>query len=105
LLKVHGFDVELFDSAESFCDRANIGEAICLFLDINLTGKSGIELRRELRAAGAALPVIFMTADDSEATWQAAQEAGCVAYLSKPFTAKLLIDAITRASAEPGQPA
>jgi FixJ family two-component response regulator len=95
----------LFDSAESFRDRASVDEAICVFLDINLTGKSGIELRRELTSAGAALPVIFMTADDSEATWQAAQDAGCVAFLSKPFTAKLLMDAITRASAGPGQTA
>jgi FixJ family two-component response regulator len=105
LLRVHGFDVELFDSAESFRDRAGVDEAICVFLDINLTGESGIELRRELTSAGAALPVIFMTADDSEATWQAAQDAGCVAFLSKPFTAKLLMDAITRASAGPGQTA
>jgi CheY-like chemotaxis protein len=35
-----------------------------------------------------------MTAIDSEATRQEAFEAGCVAYLRKPFLAKLLIDAI-----------
>ena len=61
LLRVHGFDVELFDSAESFRDRASVDEAICVFLDINLTGKSGIELRRELTSARAALPVTNLT--------------------------------------------
>jgi CheY-like chemotaxis protein len=35
-----------------------------------------------------------MTAIDNEATRQEAFDAGCVAYLRKPFLAKLLIDAI-----------
>jgi FixJ family two-component response regulator len=103
LLRAHGLDVELFDSAESFRLRANIDDALCLILDINLTGKSGIELRRELTAAGAPLPVIFMTANDSAATCQAAQAAGCVAYLAKPFPATLLMNAIAMASAERDQ--
>jgi len=40
------------------------------------------------------MPVIFMTAIDNEVTRQDAFDAGCVAYLRKPFLAKLLIDAI-----------
>jgi DNA-binding response OmpR family regulator len=51
-------------------------------------------LRRQLAASGSDLPVIFMTAIDSEATRQDALDAGCIAYLRKPFLAKLLIDAI-----------
>jgi hypothetical protein len=39
-------------------------------------------------------PVIFMTAVDNEVTRRDAFDAGCVAYLRKPFLAKLLIDAI-----------
>jgi CheY-like chemotaxis protein len=35
-----------------------------------------------------------MTAIDDEATRQEAFDVGCVAYLKKPFLAKLLIDAI-----------
>jgi FixJ family two-component response regulator len=93
----------MFESADSFCLRANVDEGICLVLDINLTGTSGIELRRELTAAGARLPVIFMTADDSAAALRAARDAGCIAYLPKPFPAKMLIDAIARISAGPGQ--
>jgi len=94
LLKAHGFDAKLFDSAESFLLHAHVDEALCLILDINLTGKSGIELRRELTVAGSCLPVIFMTANDSAATCRAAQDAGCIAYLPKPFSAQLLIEAI-----------
>src|SRR5262245_9287928 len=44
LLKVHGFRTELFESAEEVCSRANMDDAFCVVLDINLNGKSGIEL-------------------------------------------------------------
>jgi CheY-like chemotaxis protein len=39
-----------------------------------------------------------MTAFDDEATRAKAQQAGCVAYLHKPFVANLLIGAIEKAA-------
>ena len=50
-----------------------------------------LELRQALSDE---VPVIFMTASDSEAISQAAREAGCVAFLRKPFPARSLIDPI-----------
>jgi FixJ family two-component response regulator len=94
LLSAHGFRVEKFTSAESFLDDVTKCEAKCLVVDIHLGGISGIDLRRQLAASGSNMPVIFMTAIDTEATRQEAFDAGCVAYLRKPFLAKLLIDAI-----------
>lgn len=87
LLRKHGFKIELFDSAEDLHARAEIRRSNCLVLDIN-------DLRRELTSAGISIPVIFVTADDSENTRGAATAAGCVAYLTKPFSSKALIDAV-----------
>jgi FixJ family two-component response regulator len=94
LLKARGFDVETFLTVDSFIERANLREAACLVLDINLNGFSGIELKRELTDAGIAPPVIFITASDGDLTRRAALSAGCVAYLSKPFSSRDLVDAI-----------
>jgi FixJ family two-component response regulator len=94
LLSAHGFRVQRFTSAESFLKSAASCEATCLVVDIHLGGISGIDLKRRLASSGSNLPVIFMTAVDNEATRQDALDAGCVAYLRKPFLAKLLIDAI-----------
>jgi len=96
LLSAHGFRVLGFTSAESFLDDVAQSEAACLVVDIHLGGISGIDLKRRLIASGSDFPVIFMTAVDSEATRQEAVEAGCVAYLRKPFLARLLIDAINQ---------
>jgi FixJ family two-component response regulator len=96
LLSAHGFRVEAFASAESFLANIAECEADCLLLDIHLGGISGIDLQRRLTSSGTDLPVIFMTAIDNEATRQQAFDVGCIAYLKKPFLAKLLIDAINR---------
>jgi FixJ family two-component response regulator len=94
LLSAHGFRVQTFASAEMFLDDIANCEADCLILDIHLGGISGIDLQRQLIASGKKLPVIFMTAVDKDATHQEAIEVGYIAYLGKPFLAKLLIDAI-----------
>lgn len=96
LLSAHGFRVQTYASAESFLENIAKCEADCLLLDIHLGGISGIYLQQQLISSGTDLPVIFMTAIDDEDTRQEAFDAGCIAYLKKPFLAKLLIDAINR---------
>jgi FixJ family two-component response regulator len=99
LLREHGFDVVLFDSAEALRKHDAFGEAFCIVLDINLNDGSGIDLRRQLAAAGISLPVIYITGNDNHATRMAALQSGCIAYLTKPFPAKSLIEPIKLASA------
>jgi FixJ family two-component response regulator len=97
LLAAHGFGTRGFSSAEEFL--AADAPVDCLLLDIDLGGLSGIDLWRRLIAAGSTVPVIFMTALDSETMQQRAAKAGCVAYLRKPFPASQLLDAIQKALA------
>lgn len=97
LLREHGYDTILFASAEAFQHHHDFGEGICVILDVNLNDDSGIEVRHRLKAAGIPLPVIFVTGRDNDATRMAAIEAGCIAYLTKPFAARSLIEPIERA--------
>jgi FixJ family two-component response regulator len=103
LLNASGFYAEVFESAEAFCESAIPEHGLCVVLDVNLKATCGIELRRLLAASGSTLPVIFITANDSEHVRRTAIDAGCVAYLQKPFAAKLLFDAIHRAASAPAQ--
>ena len=99
LLRERGYSSLLFQSAEAFRDHGDFEEACCVILDINLNNESGIELRYRLKAAGVSVPVIYITGDDNPATRLAALESGCIAYLTKPFSARSLTDPIERASA------
>jgi len=99
LLRQYGYDSVLFPSAEALEDHDVFEEAVCIILDINLNGGSGIELRHRLKAAGISVPVIYMTGADNPAVRMAAFQSGCLAYLTKPFSAKSLIEPLGRASA------
>ena len=69
-----------------------------------LTGSS---TDSQVSARGASRPwimasaviCIFMTAIDDDATRKEAMNAGCVAYLKKPFAPHLLLDALKKAVA------
>ena len=101
LLTAHGFLVQPYVSAEAFLKVVtNNAARTCLVVDIHLDGMSGIDLRRHLVALPGAPPVIFMTAFDNPSTRQEATEAGCVAYLLKPFPSSQLIEAIAYAAAQ-----
>ena len=99
LLARHGIDSRTFASAEALLESDSVQTATCLLLDIHLGGISGIELRRRITASGSKCPVIFMTADDDEATRNEAVDAGCIAYLRKPFARHVLLDAVGKAVA------
>ena len=100
LLRQHGYDSVVFSSAEEFQNYGDFASACCLVLDINLNNESGIELRHRLRVAGISLPIIYITANDSPTVRRAAIESGCIAYLTKPFGAKSLIESIDRVAAD-----
>jgi FixJ family two-component response regulator len=98
LLRAHGYETMSFPSADAFQKHGDFGEAICVVLDIDLNDDSGIEVRRRLKAAGISLPVIYITGKDTPATRMAAIESGCLAYLTKPFVARSLMEPIELAS-------
>jgi FixJ family two-component response regulator len=99
LLALNGIDARTFASAEAFLESGGAQTATCLLLDIHLGGISGVELQRRLAASGSKCPVIFMTANDDEATRNEAVDTGCIAYLCKPFAGQVLLNAIGKAVA------
>jgi FixJ family two-component response regulator len=99
LLKQHGYDTIPFETAKALKDHDDFDQAFCIVLDVNLGDGSGIDLRHHLADSGIELPVIYITGNDSPATRMAAMASGCLAYLTKPFTARSLIEPIEKAAA------
>ncbi|HLV28655.1 MAG TPA: response regulator transcription factor [Burkholderiaceae bacterium] len=56
-----------------------------LLLDLNLPGKSGLDILRELRAASETLPVLILTARDGVDDRVAGLDSGADDYVTKPF--------------------
>ena len=61
-----------------------------LILDVNLPDGSGLDLLRQVRAAGDATPVILLTANDLELDEVTGLEAGADDYITKPFSLAVL---------------
>ncbi len=70
-----------------------------VLLDLAMPGRDGFSILDELRAGGAELPIIIITARDLEADKVRGLELGADDYITKPFSHKELmarIDAVLR---------
>lgn len=84
-LRAAGFTTLVVSSGAEALEHALAGEADLLVLDIGLPGIDGYEVMRRVRAAGAALPVIVLTARTSAEDTLASLEGGANDYMPKPF--------------------
>ncbi|KRQ92671.1 response regulator transcription factor [Bradyrhizobium valentinum] len=99
LLRQHHYEPIAFSSVQAFKGHPGIEKVACIILDINLPDGSGIELRRDLKAAGVSVPVIYITGNEKPAVREAALASGCIAFLTKPFSVRELIEPLQKVAA------
>ena len=87
-------EVKTFVSAEDFLKYQPRKGNTCLISDMKLKGQSGLELQQQLTVRGTKMPVIFLTAFDSNEIRQQAKQAGAVGYFRKPVDDQALLDTI-----------
>ena len=98
LLRKEGFEVTVVADGPSALAEFDRAGADIVLLDLMLPGMSGTEVCRHLRARSS-VPVIMVTARDSEIDKVVGLELGADDYVTKPFgTAELLarLDVIQR---------
>lgn len=97
MLRIAGFEVMTFASAEhalSVCDAYSVN---CLVVDLNLPAMSGLDLIERLQSLGIRTPVIIISAQDGERVRAHVLRSGAVGFLAKPFPGNTLVDAVGRA--------
>jgi FixJ family two-component response regulator len=94
LLKSVGFQVNTYSSAEEFMGSPRLDAAHCLILDVRLDGMSGPDLQRELKAGGRSIPIVFVTAHETEALRERMMADGAIDCLLKPFNDDALLNAV-----------
>ena len=105
LLRVCGFSVQAFSSAEEFLASEVVGQTKCLILDIAMPGMTGPALQQELRRRGQEIPIVYITARRDETVRPRMLEQGAVECLFKPFGEAALLDAVSAALRPPyGRP-
>lgn len=89
-LKSEGFQVDSVYSAEEALKKP-IREYQLLLLDVMMGGMSGYKLAEQLRKEKKSVPIIFLTAKDTENDMLTGFSVGGDDYISKPFSIKEVI--------------
>jgi FixJ family two-component response regulator len=97
LLRECGFAARAFSSGPEFLSSDYVDETKCLILDVAMPGMSGLDLQKELKHRGRAIPIIFITAQKDEEVQKQALRQGAVKFLNKPFSDGDLLDAVNAA--------
>ena len=98
LISSMGLEVAVFGSAAEFLEYEKPDAPACLILDLQLPGKSGLELQQQL-ANGDAPPIVFISGHGDIPSSVRAMKAGAIEFLSKPFSEQELMRAIDNAVA------
>ena len=89
-LRNEGFDVESVYSAEDALDKT-LSDFQLILLDVMMGGMSGFKMAEIIRKQNINVPIIFLTAKDTENDMLTGFSVGGDDYLSKPFSIKELI--------------
>jgi two-component system OmpR family response regulator len=93
-LRMEGWEVRAFATGRAAIEAAVEAAPDAILLDMMLPDVSGVEVVAELRRAGVASPVLFLTGRDSLEDRLAAFGAGADDYVTKPFGLEEVVDTL-----------
>jgi two-component system response regulator FixJ len=85
ILSTEGHPIVSFADGETFIRKANASVPICVFLDVIMPGRSGLQILKELNARRYEAPVFMMSASDDIPTVVDGLKSGAQDFLLKPF--------------------
>ena len=92
-----GFAARAFSSGPEFLSSECVDKTRCLILDVAMPGMSGLDLQKELKKRGQAIPIVFMTGQKDDEARKQAMKQGAVKFLYKPFSDGDLLEAVNAA--------
>lgn len=97
LLRMAGFEVMAYQSAQALLEMDDPRRPGCLVLDHRMPGMTGMELHQTLVERGSLLPVIFLSAHGDIPMAMQAVHRGALDFLVKPAAPEVLVEAVGRA--------
>jgi len=73
-------------------------------LDMLMKGMYGLEVLEKLREMDADARVIIVTADIQNSTHELAERGGAIAFLNKPLSASMVLEAVAASLGDGGLP-
>ena len=89
-LRNEGFDAIGFDTGDALLDRFASDPADLVILDVMMPGSNGFVVCRAIRDAST-VPIIILTARDTDLDYATGLSIGADDFLTKPFSAMALV--------------
>jgi len=105
VLKDQGYQVDRVETGEAALERFEASRYDLLLVDVQLPGKSGLDVTRQAKALRPDVPIVVMTAFASMETAIEAIREGAFDYASKPMNLDELRQVVARALAQGSQAA
>ncbi len=96
-----GFDVRRYADGEAFLASLRPNQKICLLVDANLPGISGLDVLVRFRQQSPRAPAIMITGRSDVSMAVRAMKAGAFDFIEKPAYPENLLDSVRRAIAQP----
>ncbi len=95
-MEASGYEVDIATKEQIFRDLINLRTPAVIFLDIQMPGKQGNELCKELKAnaATANIPIVFLSG--KEDAYKLAAQSSADGCIQKPFQCNMVVAEIER---------
>lgn len=97
LLQAAGYEVRTYGSADDFIARFDGETPGCVLTDLQMPGRSGLELQDMVAKSANPLPVVFITGRGDIPTSVRAMRGGAEDFLTKRSPKAALMEAVARA--------
>jgi len=94
--KVSGFNVLIATNGQDALSLVKKEKPKIVFLDIQMSGMSGLEVLKEIKKIDNSIKVIMVTVLDDEKTRAEAKKLGADEFIAKPFITDYLEEVVTR---------
>jgi two-component system response regulator FixJ len=97
ILPLEGFPVTCFENGEAFLQRASERVPVCVFLDVIMPGRSGLDVLKELNTRNYKPPVFLISARGEVQMVDEALKNGARGFLRKPFDPYAAVERVREA--------
>jgi FixJ family two-component response regulator len=97
MLTSAGHRAVCFSDGAGLIAKLNIRAPVCVFLDVGIPGKSGLDILKEIRASRDGVPIFMISGDADIPMAVEAMRRGATNFIEKPFRAKQILDCVQMA--------
>lgn len=97
VFELEGYSVSGYETGDAFLEAAKIRQPACVFLDVHMPGRSGLDILKALNADHYPVPIFIISGQGDIPMAVTAIKFGAFDFIEKPFDADLIVRRVQEA--------